>query len=441
MNLNSKNQPENFIHFKHQKLLKINQPPSFSPIENQKNDFEQSNQRLNRRINNFKKIHNKNKKEQEDYELKKNIANFYRNPFQYMEFLAKNHFIQQAKTLENLEIKQEMIDNFRKLCYQIEDHIQKFTTNEEMKLKKLQREVESKLKGNILPLNNESRIDYSNNQNMEQKNMNINNSNNVLNSAPANMNDEELMRRVFGNFTYGQSPFDGITTTGNAANFVINKKISNLNEDNLYLNALSCLKGDKIVAPKNKFIAVKELNLNDINQKKIVDTQNINDLKVKMKVEQKMNQIKKEENKSKNKNKNIDELISYSNNHIKKMEQYQKEKEILLEALKNKLNKDFEEIAIKSAMNKLTICEKNLDEIKLKYNKAPENKICDWETKKEELEKSFKETQNRVDKFLNGSKKVRTKNPNRTINSKVKKKRTNSAIPYKNKTFNNYKFK
>ena len=310
MNLNSKNQPENFIHFKHQKLLKINQPPSLSPIENQKNDFEQSNQRLNRRINNFKKIHNKNKKEQEDYELKKNIANFYRNPFQYMEFLAKNHFIQQAKTLENLEIKQEMIDNFRKLCYQIEDHIQKFTTNEEMKLKKLQREVESKLKGNILPLNNESRIDYSNNQNMEQKNMNINNSNNVLNSAPANMNDEELMRRVFGNFTYGQSPFDGITTTGNAANFVINKKISNLNEDNLYLNALSCLKGDKIVAPKNKFIAVKELNLNDINQKKIVDTQNINDLKVKMKVEQKMNQIKKEENKSKNKNKNIDELIS-----------------------------------------------------------------------------------------------------------------------------------
>ena len=367
-----------------------------------------------------------------------------------MEYLAKNYFIQQAKTLENLQIKKEMTDNFRRLCYQIEDHIQKFTTNEEMKLKKLQKEVENKLKGNMFQLNSDSgvNINSNNNNNLEEKNLNENKNNQFI-SSPVNMNDEELMRRIFGNYSYPQSPFDGITTTGNAANFVVNNKISNLNEDNLYLNALSCLKGDKIVAPKNNFIAVKELNLEDINQKKIIDTQNIIDLKNKMKIEEKIEPKNQNENNIKNKianikkdeKKNLEELISYSNNHIKKMEQYQKEKEILLEALKNKLNKDFEEIAIKSAMNKLTICEKNLDEIKLKYNKAPENKICDWETKKEELEKSFKETQNRVDKFLNGSKKVRTKNLNKTINSKVKKKRTNSAIPYKNKTFNNYKFK
>jgi len=411
MNLNSNNYPKNYIHFQHSNYF------NYSPPENEDIDFEERYQKLQKRINNYKILHKQKKEEQENYELNRNIINFYKNPFQYMEYLAKNYFIQNANTLENMQIKKEMTDNFRRLCYQIEDHIQKFTENEEIKLKKLQKDLDDKLKGNILPLSNDSKnsnINSSNNRNIDPKNKII--------SSPANMNDEELMRRILGNNSYQQSPLDGIITTGNANNFVVNNKISNLNEDNLYLNALSCLKGDKMVAPKNKFIAVKELNLNDINQKKIVDTQNINDLKVKMKVEQKMNQIKKEENKSKNKNKNIDELISYSNNHIKKMEQYQKEKEILLEALKNKLNKDFEEIAIKSAMNKLTICEKNLDEIKLKYNKAPENKICDWETKKEELEKSFKETQNRVDKFLNGSKKVRTKNPNRTINSKVKKK-------------------
>ena len=45
-----------------------------------------------------------------------------------------------------------------------------------------------------------------------------------------------------------------------------------------------------MVAPKNKFIAVKDLNIKDINQKKIVDTQNMNDLKNKMKVEEKMEQ-------------------------------------------------------------------------------------------------------------------------------------------------------
>ena len=288
MNLNSNNQQENFIRFNHNKLFNINIPPSLNPIQNQNNQLEQKNQSLNKRIKDFNKLHKKNKEEQEKYELNRNIANFYKNPFLYMEYLAKNYFIQQAKTLENLEIKKEMIDNFKKLCYQIEDHIQKFTSNEEMKLKKLQKDVEKKLQGGIMPLNNDSvRVD-NNNKNLDE---NKSNPDNNFISSPANLNDEELMRRIFGNVSYPQSPLDGLTTTGNAANFVMNKKDSNLNEDNLYLNALSCLKGDKMVAPKNKFIAVKDLNIKDINQKKIVDTQNMNDLKNKMKVEQQIKQL------------------------------------------------------------------------------------------------------------------------------------------------------
>ena len=235
-----------------------------------------------------------------------------------MEYLAKNYFIQQAKTLENLEIKKEMIDNFKKLCYQIEDHIQKFTSNEEMKLKKLQKDVEKKLQGGNIPLNNDSARVDNNNKNLDE---NKSNPDNNFISSPANLNDEELMRRIFGNVSYPQSPLDGLTTTGNAANFVMNKKDSNLNEDNLYLNALSCLKGNKMIAPKNKFIAVKDLNIKDINQKKIVDTQNMNDLKNKMKVEEKMEQNQENDKKIKNKidnmkkkdKKNLEELISYSN--------------------------------------------------------------------------------------------------------------------------------
>lgn len=444
MNLNSNNNQENYIHFKHPKLLKIKAPPSIIPSQIPNNDLDQRNNILNHRIKNFKKIHKQNKEEQENYELNRNIANFYKNPFFYMEYLAKNYFIQNAKSLENLEIKKEMSDNFKRLCYQIEDHIQKFTANEEMKLKKLQKDVESKLKGGILPLNNDSKIDYVNNKKIEEKKID-----NMINSSPANMNNEELMRRIFGNFSYPQSPFDGITTTGNAANFVINKNITNLKEDNLYLNALSCLKGDKIVAPKNKFISVKELNLKDINQKKIVDTQNILDLKNKMNIEQKMNKNKeikiknKMDNIKQNDKKNLEELISYSNNYIKNMEQYQKEKEMLLNELKQKLNKDFEENAIKLAMTKLSVCEKNLDDIKLDYNKAPENKLCNWEEKKEKLEEEFRNTQNMVNDFLNKGSNIKIRNLNRNINKKfkTKKKRNNSALPFKNKTFSNYKFK
>ena len=444
MNLNSNNNQENYIHFKHPKLLKIKAPPSILPSQIPNNDLDQRNNILNHRIKNFKKIHKQNKEEQENYELNRNIANFYKNPFFYMEYLAKNYFIQNAKSLENLEIKKEMTDNFKRLCYQIEDHIQKFTANEEMKLKKLQKDVESKLKGGILPLNNDSKIDYVNNKKIEEKKID-----NMINSSPANMNNEELMRRIFGNYSYPQSPFDGITTTGNAANFVINKNITNLKEDNLYLNALSCLKGDKIVAPKNKFISVKELNLKDINQKKIVDTQNIWDLKNKMNIEQKMNKNKeikiknKMDNIKQNDKKNLEELISYSNNYIKNMEQYQKEKEMLLNELKQKLNKDFEENAIKLAMTKLSVCEKNLDDIKLDYNKAPENKLCNWEEKKEKLEEEFINTQNMVNDFLNKGSNIKIRNLNRNINKKfkTKKKRNNSALPFKNKTFSNYKFK
>ena len=448
MNLNSNNYPKNYIHFP--------QPNYFnsSPQENEENiDFEQRYQKLQKRINKYKKMHNQKKEEQENYELNRNIANFYKNPFQYMEYLAKNYFIQNANTLENMKIKKEMTDNFRRLCYQIEDHIQKFTENEEIKLKKLQKDLEDKLKGNMLPLSNEEKNSNSNsinnNRNFDQKN--FDEKKNKIISSPVNMNDEELMRRIFGNNSYNQSPLDGIITTGNANNFVNNNKMSNLNEDNLYLNALSCLKGDKMVAPKNKFIAVKELNLNDINQRKIVDTQNLIDLKNQMNIEQKMQLYNKnKENQIKNKihqnkkeeKKNLEELISYSNNYIKNMEKYQKEKEVLLEELKNKLNKEFAENANKLALQKISINEKNLNEMKEKYNKPQENKLCNWEEKKDLLEKEFMDTQNMVNNFLNGTKGVKLKNQNKKMNNKMKgkKKRNNSALPYKNSRFYNYNF-
>ena len=424
MNLNSNNYPKNYIHFQHSNYF------NYSPPENEDIDFEERYQKLQKRINNYKILHKQKKEEQENYELNRNIANFYKNPFQYMEYLAKNYFIQNANTLENMQIKKEMTDNFRRLCYQIEDHIQKFTENEEIKLKKLQKDLDDKLKGNILPLSNDSKnsnINSSNNRNIDPKNKII--------SSPANMNDEELMRRILGNNSYQQSPLDGIITTGNANNFVVNNKISNLNEDNLYLNALSCLKGDKMVAPKNKFIAVKELNLNDINQRKIVDTQNLKDLKNKMNIEHKLPL-------NKNEKKNLDELISYSNNYIKNMEQYQKEKEILLDELKKKLNKNFTENATKLALQELSINEKNLNEIKNQNQKLPENKLCNWEEEKERLEEEFIKTQNMVDNFLNGNKGVKLKNQEKKINNKMKgkKKRNNSVLPYKNTRFYNYNF-
>ena len=398
------------------------------------------------------KLHRQNKEEQDKYELNRMLTSFYKNPFNYMEFLAKRYFVENANTLENLKIKEEMTNNFKQLCYQIEDQIRNYTANEERKLNKLHKMVENKIKGDSLPFSQ----DMISSPNNFQTNLTNNNNLDNLQSSPMTIDDQEFLNRLIGNYgSYGNS-MDGITTKGNPANYVINNKISNLNEDNIYKNALSCLKGDKLVAPKNKFIAVKELTLNDINQKKMEDAKNIQDLKIKMKIEQYNNQImgknndengknirNKLDNLKKNEKKILEDLISYSQNHINNMKQYQKEKKELVDYVKKKLNQNFEENAVKLAMNKLSICEQNLNQIKSdnNYNNVPENQLCNWEERKEILEKEYRDTQKMVNNFLNGRGASISKPVNKGNKNKIKKKRNNSANPINRKIYyNNRKY-
>ena len=464
MNLNPNiGNNQNYIVFKQPRLLRINQPPDTSSYNQSKYDFEQKNHELRKRIHDLNKLHRQNKEEQDNYELNRMLTCFYKNPFNYMEFLAKRYFVEKANTLENLKIKEEMTNNFKKLFNQIEDQIRNYTSNEQMKLKELERIVETKLKGESLPFNQDI-FSTNNNENENNKFPNYNNkkenqrnkNTNNINMNSENMSEEEkneFVKRILGNFgSYGPMSMEGVTTNGNAANYVINNKISDLNEENIYKDALSCLKEDKIVVPKNNFIAVKELTLKDINQNKIQDAQNIYDLKEKMKIEEYNNQImgkNKDKNGQKIKNtiellkknekKDLDDLISYSNNHIKNMKQYQQEKEKLINYVKKKLNKEFEENAVKLAMNKLSVCEQNLNQIQNEINNknTPENPLINWDERKELMEKDYRDTQTIVNNFLNGrgaslSKPVKKVNKNK---SKSKKKRNFSANPY-NKKYN-----
>lgn len=452
MNLNSNNGNENFIRYKQPRLLHINRPPDTSSYNQENYDFEKKNIELKKRIHELNKLHRQNKEEQDKYELNRMLTCFYKNPFNYMEFLAKRYFVENANTLENLKIKEEMTNNFKQLCYQIEDQIRNYTANEERKLNKLHKMVENKIKGDSLPFSQ----DMISSPNNFQTNLTNNNNLDNLQSSPMTIDDQEFLNRLIGNYgSYGNS-MDGITTKGNPANYVINNKISNLNEDNIYKNALSCLKGDKLVAPKNKFIAVKELTLNDINQKKMEDAKNIQDIKIKMKIEQYNNQImgknndendknirNKIDNLKKNEKKKLEDLISYSQNHINNMKQYQKEKKELVDYIKKKLNQNFEENAVKLAMNKLSICEQNLNQIKSdnNYNNVPENQLCNWEERKEILEKEYRDTQKMVNNFLNGRGASISKPVNKGNKNKIKKKRNNSANPINRKIYyNNRKY-
>ena len=438
----------NYIVFKQPKLFFINKNQNLN-IYNQLNaDFEQKEKQLQKRIENLNNLHKENKEEELQNEIAQNPGNFFQNPFKYMDYLAKKYATENVNVLENLKIKQDMTNNFHKLCNQIEGHIKVYTANEERRLNDLKKEVDKKLNGDDMP------IEEAKFQNLN--NINYNNTN--LKSSPMTMDDQEFLSRVIGyQGGYGSSPLDGIITNGNAVNYVNNNKKSYLNEDNLYINALSCLKGDKLISPKNNFIAIKELSLNDIDQNKIKDTQNITDLKTKMKIEQYNKEImgnkgnKKIKNKinniKKNEKKNLEDLISYSNNHINNMKQYQKEKNELIKNLKNKLNKDFETNAIKLAMSKLSICDQNLNQIKTGtgqnyYNnnvKIPQNSLIDWKERKEILDKEFNDTQKMVNNFLNGRGASLNKPAKKGNKNTKKKKRNNSTIPYNNKKYYNYK--
>ena len=419
---------ENYIIMKKPKLLNIKKSPQISNFNNKKLEMKQVNQLI------------KNDQEFEDEEVQNKInkEHYYKNPFKFIDYLAKKYFIENANTLENLKIKHEMTTNFKKLCDQIKNDITNYTRNEETYLKDLRQKVESKLNDDYIP-----DIKDSTNNNLEKGKIGNMNKIKNLESSPMTMNDKEFLIRVIGNQGfYGSSPMDGITTNSNALNFVINNKNSNLNDDSLYLNVLSCLKGDKLIAPKNKFIAVKELSLNDIDQKKVEDTQNIIDLKNKMKIEQYNKEISgrnkdKDNIKIRNKidimknneKKNLEDLISYSNNHINNMKQYQKEKNDLINNLKNKLNREFEENAIKFAMDKLSLCEENLSKIKTVQNNnniIPENSMINWKERKKILEKEYNDTQSMVNNFLKG-RRVSTDKPVKKRNTnKINKKRHNS---------------
>ena len=188
-------------------------------------------------------------------------------------------------------------------------------------------------------------------------------------------------------------------------------------------------------------------------KKKIQDTQNINDLKTQIKIEEYNNEIlgtKKDINNKKIKNKinnlrqnekkNLEELISYSNNHSDNMKQLQKEKKDLVNYIKQKLNKEFEANAVKLAMDKLSVCEQNLSQIKSdKYynNNIPESSLTNWDERKEMLEKEYKDSQTMVNNFLKGKGASLSKKCNKKI---IKKKKSNkSAIPYNRKNYYNPK--
>lgn len=56
---------------------------------------------------------------------------------------------------------------------------------------------------------------------------------------------------------------------------ILNSKHSKLNLENIAKQTINLIKGDKFIPPKRQFLAVKDLTLENINQKEMIETKNL----------------------------------------------------------------------------------------------------------------------------------------------------------------------
>lgn len=59
---------------------------------------------------------------------------------------------------------------------------------------------------------------------------------------------------------------------------IINSKNSKLNLENIAKHTIKIIQGDKIVPPKRQFLSVRNLTLDNINEKEMIEAKNLFDL-------------------------------------------------------------------------------------------------------------------------------------------------------------------
>lgn len=414
---NENEKVERLLEFQSKKHIKIKEPKlirfHYSGVSNNKaissltDEYKKESQELQRKIKMLQDNEKQLKEEEDNWELKRDLTSFYRNPFCYMDYLSRKYFIDKANTLENLGIKKEMTGEFARLCRNIEDQISTFTKTEMKKIKNLEKECRK---------SNKAFPDYEQIPN-----------NYILNEDEQN----SILKDIQNNQKSSGKEKGYIETRPDAAELVINDKYSILHQEEIFKQALQCLSGDKMAPPKEKFLSVEHLNLEDIDTKKMVDSKNIKNLKAKADFYTTMSNLPNYNNgadiQKKNQNKYVNEreyfynMLNQSEIYLNNIEKIQNQNGKLLSYLQEKLNQDFEKEAIKLGLTKLSICERSLEQInKDMQNVANHIQTVGLEDKKKFMDKNYEVMQEKIDNFLNNKNYL-----NKNIN---KEKITNTMI-------------
>lgn len=402
------------IIIKEPKLLRIkknelNNVNQVSP--NLTDEFQKENKVITQRIKDLKILDQQLKEEANNERLQKNLTSFYKNPFCYMDYLVKKYFKEKGNLLENYGIKKEIGNTFSQFCHEIEQKIHGFTQAELFKLKKLEKQIDKKL--HLVP--NKPNNEFSN-LNAEpittQDKLNI-----IFNpSSKTNNNDNEGSINTMGELHHL------LTSKEDAENLILNDPTGNMNKETIFTQALACLRGDKIVPPKNSFLSTNNLELKDINKSKLVDSKNIKRLQDKAEWYNAIHPIPDfdghEKIKEKNKKSKEQEkerfyyLIHESEKQLEQINKISKENDQLINFIKQKVDNDFNKEALKVGMKKLSIYKHNLEQLQKEINDLSPDQICiNYDEMKNEMEENYNYILHKNENFLKGKKYKNPKQP------------------------------
>ena len=283
-------------------------------------------------------------------EMELPLEKFYANPYVYLDYIIGLYFKKLENKNEALGLEDEIMQLYNRKWDEIEKSIHAYSEKIKEKLQR-DNEIKHEKMGRMKQLSFSD--DDDNNDNDDKRNDKEDN-NNVKSDDKGNVGNNNIVLHEYRNDFYLRNP--------DPKNMVCSEGESCLNKEHIIKQAIECLKENQICIPSKKYLSVNDLNEDYKHKIEMLDSKHIDDLKY-------------EATAFKNQIPNDDDIKSYNqytiNNNIHKDKYFylkspkenvnNKQMNVVNDIIdlkhinKEKLEKEFHEQAIKTAITKMNI--------------------------------------------------------------------------------------
>jgi hypothetical protein len=271
-------------------------------------------------------------------ELQERVTSFYKNPFQFMDYIIEKYCNINLIVVENQfaqfkkeDLYQKILSDFSNYCEETRENNMIYIQNEMQKLKEYRSRILSSRDIEHHEMASEP---------VEQK---------EIFSVMSNDKFEKFKSVVSSRTDVKQS--------------LLNNKYSNLGKHNIVRKTLDCLKGDRVIPPTQKFLEVRDIEIEDVDLEEYEYAKNIYDINKAFESFKNENEgmiFKHVEKTIKQEEKIFDDLLNKANKKLNKMEKDAKISEEILKYVKDKLDEDFNKEALKMGIKRLNLYDDNL---------------------------------------------------------------------------------